>query len=205
MFDRRVNRRNLAIKCMAVMLLATSFISLITMSDSTFAFAMNVRDINQEASISNSCLNPTSDSNTYSNMISNGNCGGTISQEAKSGQASTPTTIQNANPTIEVQRSTTTAQPPLTSTRGSCTSCFDTLNATQKSDFESILQFRSMESFGVQINTIEQFCTHLENIVSNGDNPEIAVSIVQGFLQDIPGVSADTSQNIANCINRAVL
>ena len=54
-------------------------------------------------------------------MISNGNCGGTMSQQGRSGQASTPTTIQNANPNIEVQRATT----PLTSTRGNCTACFD--------------------------------------------------------------------------------
>ena len=37
-------------------------------------------------------------------MISNGNCGGTVSQQGKSGQASTPTTMQTANPTMEVQR-----------------------------------------------------------------------------------------------------
>ena len=64
-------------------------------------------ELNQAASISNSCLNPVSNSNTNDNMISNGNCGGTVSQQGRSGQASTPTTVQNANPTIEVQRSTT--------------------------------------------------------------------------------------------------
>jgi len=68
-------------------------------------------NLNQAASISNSCLNPVSNSNTNNNMISNGNCGGTVSQQGKSGQASTPTTVQNANPSLEVQRSTTTAQP----------------------------------------------------------------------------------------------
>ena len=82
-----------------------------------------------------------------------------MSDQGKSGQASTPITVQNANPTIEVQRANTTTQPPLTWTKGNCVACFDPLNATQKSDFESILQDRSMESFGVQINTIEQLCT----------------------------------------------
>jgi hypothetical protein len=66
-------------------------------------------------------------------MISNGNCGGTVSQQGKSRQASSPITVQNANPIVEVQR-TTTAQPPLTSTGGNCTACFDPLSATQKSE-----------------------------------------------------------------------
>ena len=87
-------------------------------------------DLSQAASVSSSCLNPASDSNTNDNMISNGNCGGTISQQGGSGQTSTPTTVQNANPTIEVQRSTTT-QPSVTGTHTTCTQCFDMLNATQ--------------------------------------------------------------------------
>jgi hypothetical protein len=86
--------------------------------------------LNQAASVRNSCLNPVSDSNTNDNMISNGNCGGTISQQGGSGQASTPTTLQNAHPTIEVQRSTT--RPSVTGTHTTCTQCFDMLNATQK-------------------------------------------------------------------------
>ncbi len=56
-------------------------------------------------------------------MISNSNCGGTVSQQGRLGQASTPTTVQNANPTIEVQRSI----QPLLTTRGNCTACFDPL------------------------------------------------------------------------------
>jgi hypothetical protein len=64
--------------------------------------------LSQAASVGNSCLNPVSDSNTNDNMISNGNCGGTVSQQGGSGQSSIPTTVQNANPTIEVQRSTST-------------------------------------------------------------------------------------------------
>ena len=77
------------------------------------------------ASVSNSCLNPVSNSNTNDNMISNGNCGGTISQQGRSGQTSTPTTVQNANPTIEVQRATGT--PPgggLGSLGDACIACF---------------------------------------------------------------------------------
>ncbi len=89
-------------------------------------------DVSQAPSVSNSCLNPVSDSNTNSNMVSNGNCGGTVSQQGQSGQASSPTTVQNANPTIEVQRSSTT-QPTITGPRPeTCTQCFDMLNATQQ-------------------------------------------------------------------------
>ena len=76
-------------------------------------------DLSQAASITNTCLNPASNSNTNDNMISNGNCGGTISQQGRSGQSSSPTTVQNANPSIEVQRSTTPglgATPPTTGT-----------------------------------------------------------------------------------------
>ena len=55
------------------MLLSTTLISISATSDS--AFARNeryVKDINQAASVSNSCLNPVSNSNTNDNMISNG-------------------------------------------------------------------------------------------------------------------------------------
>jgi hypothetical protein len=75
-------------------------------------------NLSQAASITNSCLNPVFKSNTKDNMISNGNCGGTVSQQGKSGQASTPATVQNANPNIELQRATTTipirSPPPST-------------------------------------------------------------------------------------------
>lgn len=153
--------------------------------------------LSQAASISNSCLNPISNSNTNSNMISNGNCGDTVSQQGKSGQASTPTTVQNANPGIEVQRTTTTAQPPLTSTGGNCTACFDTLNATQKSDFEGELQHSSLETFGVQINTIEELCTFLETT----EGSDSVINVVQSFLMDVTGVSSVTVSNIVRCLD----
>jgi hypothetical protein len=38
------------------------------------AFARNVKDSNQAASVSNTCLNPVSNFNTNDNMISNANC-----------------------------------------------------------------------------------------------------------------------------------
>lgn len=201
-----MNRANL-ILIIPLILLAAIVATPIAVTQDSFARNGNGRhtdDLRQAASISNSCLNPTSDSNTNSNMISNGNCGGTVSQQGKSGQASTPTTVQNANPAIEVQRVITTAQPPLTTTRGNCTACFDPLNATQKSEFERIVQDQSMAAFGAQINTIEQLCTLLENIASNG-SPANALDIVQALLVEDPGLSTDTIQNIRNCLGRALI
>ena len=204
MFNRKVNKCSLAIAgVIIVLLITTSSPSGSIMSDS--AFAKHSRDVGQAASISNSCLNPVSNSNTNDNLISNGNCGGTISQQGRSGQASTPTTVQNANPTIEVQRATTTAQPPLTSTRGNCTACFDPLNATQKSDFESILQDGSINDFGAQINTIEQLCTFLENLGQGQGTVQFAISIVQGYLESVPGASVGTVSNITSCLDRVFL
>jgi len=161
-------------------------------------------DLSQAASISNSCLNPISTSNTNNNMISNGNCGGTISQQGRSGQASNPTTVQNANPTIEVQRSTATAQPPLTPTRGSCTACFVPLTTAQIREFEGILQHRSFVVFGRNLTTVEQLCTLLENIVGQGRDPIEDITRVNELLGSVQGLSSTTIDNITNCLTRAV-
>ena len=84
------------------------------------------------------------------------------------------------------------------------TSRIDPLNATQKSDFDSILQDRSMISLGAQINTIEQLCTFLENIAGVG-TVEDAISIVQGLLGDVPGANLGTVSNITSCLDRVFL
>jgi hypothetical protein len=77
------------------------------------AFARNERygagdTTSQAAAVSNDCLNPILDSKTIDNAVGVGNCGGTVSQQDESSQASAPITHQTANPTIEVQQSTTT-------------------------------------------------------------------------------------------------
>ena len=69
----------------------------------------------QAAAVNNQCLNPIFDSEDIDNAVGVGNCGGTVSQQDESGPASAPITSQTANPTIELQRATTT-QPPLTGT-----------------------------------------------------------------------------------------
>jgi len=192
-----------------MILLAAIVTTPVMITEDAFArYQRHTGYISQAASVRNSCLNPTSDSNTNSNMVSNGNCGGTVSQQGQSGNESTATTVQNANPAIEVQRSTTAAQPPLTSTGGNCTACFANLTAAQKSYFEGLLQSNSMGDFGIQINTIEQLCTFLENIVPNGSpnggDPIPTITTVQSLLNDVPGLSSRTINNIGFCLLRAV-
>jgi hypothetical protein len=200
-----MNRASLALT-VPLILIAAIVTTPITIIEDTFA--KNGRhtgdELGQAASISNSFLNPVSDSNTNDNMISNGNCGGTISQQGKSGQASGPTTVQNANPTIEVQRSTATAQPPLTTTRGNCTACFDPLTPAQIVEFEGILQHRSITVFGRNITTIEQLCTLLENIHGQGRDPIEAIEAAADLLGNVQGVSSTTVSNITTCLLRAV-
>ncbi|HEY7081741.1 MAG TPA: hypothetical protein VH500_18770 [Nitrososphaeraceae archaeon] len=79
---------------------------------------------------------------------------------------------------------------------------------TQKSDFEGILKSNSMGDFGVQINTIEQLCTFLESIVPNGfpdgGDPVPSITIVQQYLNDVPGLTSSTISNIGTCLLRAV-
>jgi hypothetical protein len=200
-----MNRASLAL-IVPLILIAAIVTTPITIIED--AFAKNGRhtgdELSQAASVSNSCLNPVSDSNTNDNMISNGNCGGTISQQGKSGQTSSPTTVQNANPTIEVQRSTATAQPPLTTTRGNCTACFDPLTPAQIAEFEGILQHRSITVFGRNITTIEQLCTLLENIHGQGRDPIEAIEAAADLLGNVQGVSSTTVSNITTCLLRAV-
>jgi hypothetical protein len=115
----KMKSRKLAIVTISVLLLAAA--STVSATPSVITedvFAKSGRygtgdTTSQAASVNNECLNPILDSNTIDNMVDVGNCGGTVSQQDQSGQASAPITLQNANPTIELQRATTT-QPPLT-------------------------------------------------------------------------------------------
>ncbi|MGC1132277.1 MAG: hypothetical protein WA941_05610 [Nitrososphaeraceae archaeon] len=65
------------------------------------AFAERYRN-SQAAATSNSCLNPSFESSTLDIPNTIGNCGNTISQQEESSQASSPITLQSANPTLEV-------------------------------------------------------------------------------------------------------
>ena len=198
-----MNRSNLTL-IVSLILLVTVVTTPITVTEDSFARYQRHTggDLSQAVSVRNSCLNPASNSNTNDNMISNGNCGGTISQQGGSGQTSTPTTVQNANPTIEVQRATTTAQPPLTSTGGNCTACFDPLSATQKSE---LLDSLSRDNIIPQtVTTIAQLCEFLRGLsfmdLSN------AILIIQTELISLPSnpVNSTTSLSIERCLIQAL-
>jgi hypothetical protein len=158
-------------------------------------------DTTSQAAVDNSCLNPILDSNTIDNVVGVGNCGSTISQQDESGSASTPITHQTANPTIELQRATTT-QPPLTGppTTQGCEGCFDVLTATQQSAFETEIpgEFPG-------ISTIEQLCARLVNLIISGENPAEALQNIDeilGRLQETGQISSTTHSAINACLSR---
>src|SRR5688500_9491478 len=105
------NERSLAITSTTVALVLLAAITVILTALTEDVFARNERhtgdSTSQEAAVSNDCVNPILDSNTIDNLVSVANCGGTVSQQLESGQASSPITHQTADPTIEVQRATT--------------------------------------------------------------------------------------------------
>ena len=103
-----MHRANLIIITIPVLLLAATVVISSTVSEDAFARERYSGDsTSQAAAVSNDCLNPILDSNTIDNVVGVGNCGGTVSQQDVSGQASAPITHQTANPTIELQRATT--------------------------------------------------------------------------------------------------
>ena len=150
----------------------------------------------QAASVSNDCLNPIFDSNEdIDNAVGVGNCGGTVSQQDESGQASAPITHQTANPTLELQRATT-SQPPLTVE--TCEDCFDSLIAAQVLEFESSLP----ENFGSSVTTIEQ----LRDFIAAQPEESIPAlidsvgDILEGLPQTISPPSLQTILAIENCL-----
>jgi hypothetical protein len=141
-----MHRANLTIITIPVLLLAATVAISVMVSEDAFA-----RDsTSQAAAVDNTCLNPIFDSNDHiDNAIGVGNCGGTISQQDESGQASAPITSQTANPTLELQRLTTTSQPAPTT----CEECFDLLNDAQQSTFEEEIPTRFQTIFPGQYSS----------------------------------------------------
>jgi hypothetical protein len=177
------------------LLLATVAVISVTLTDDVFA--RNDRHgsygdaAGQAAAVSNSCLNPAFDSNTIDNVIGVGNCAGTGSQQEESGQASSPITHQTANPTIEVQRTTTT-QPPLTGTPPTtqrCELCFVNLTPTQRSAFEAEAE-----------TTIEQLCAFLVNLIVSGQDPTEALESIDEILDRLEE-TGQIDSNIHSAIN----
>ena len=99
-----MHRANLTIiTTIPVLLLAATVAISVMVSEDAFARERYSGDsTSQAAAVSNDCLNPILDSNTIDNVVGVGNCGGTVSQQDESGQASAPITSQTANPTIEL-------------------------------------------------------------------------------------------------------
>jgi hypothetical protein len=102
-----------------VMVLAATVLISFVITEDAFARERYTGDsTSQAAAVNNECLNPIVDSNTIDNAVGVGNCGGTVSQQDESGSATAPITHQTANPTIELQRATTTQPPPTTQPPG---------------------------------------------------------------------------------------
>jgi hypothetical protein len=83
-----------------VLLLAATVAISVTVSEDAFARSGKYTDDTSQAAVSNNCLNPILDSNSIENVVGVGNCGGTVSQQDESGQASALITSQSANPTV---------------------------------------------------------------------------------------------------------
>jgi hypothetical protein len=180
-----------------VLLLAARVAISVTVSED--AFAKDGRysgDTSQAAAVSNECLNPILDSNSIDNIVDVGNCAGTVSQQDESGSAAAPITHQSANPTIELQRSTTT-QPGLGASM-TCEDCFDSLTAAQVSEFESDLP----EIFGSSVTTIEELCDFLEENVLNPNSPGV-IEVLEA-LEDLPA-NLSPSQQTLNAIEACLL
>jgi len=138
------------------------------------------------------------ESNTIDNVIGVGNCAGTVSQQEESGQASTPITHQTANPTIEVQRATTT-QPPLTGE--TCAECFVPLSSEQVTEFES----RLPEIFDPTVTTIEQLCALLEAV--QDEDPAANLSNIGDISEALTSMQVDQDiiSEITSCLNKIFL
>jgi hypothetical protein len=204
-----MHRANLTLIVPLVLLAATVAIS-VTVSEDAFARERYSGDsTSQAAAVSNDCLNPILDSNTIDNLVGVGNCGGTISQQDESGQASAPITSQSANPTIELQRATSTTQPPLTGTPptvGACVGCFDMLSDTAQSEFEEAIPTRFQMLFP-GITTIEQLCAALNSAFLK-DEVEVvnsALDVLDSILNDFAEdgtINQATHSSIISCLTR---
>ena len=158
----------------------------------------------QAAAVSNDCLNPILDSNTIDNAVGVGNCGGTVSQQDESGQASTPITSQTANPAIELQRSTTTTPPPGLGASMTCEECFDILSATQETAIEQVLAGENNPLVESPIwganppTTIEELCQIWATFNSQQRGSADSDIIV---LLGNAGATSATSVEVVRCLN----
>ena len=158
----------------------------------------------KQTALSNDCLNPILDSNTIDNVVGVGNCGGTVSQQDESGQAGTTTTSQTTNPTIELQRATTTPSTSLEEVEF-CEECFTNfLTLIEQVEFEGVL--RSVNPiFGHSPNSIEDACRILHEIANENPNALRSNLVVVGKLLKATsevgdGIEESTIQEILDCL-----
>jgi hypothetical protein len=202
-----MHRANLTIITIPILLLAATVAISSTISED--AFARDGRysgdSTNQAAAVSNDCLNPILDSNEdIDNLVGVGNCGGTVSQQDDSGQASAPITLQTANPDIELQRATTTTPPPSLGASMTCEECFDILSATQETAVEQVLAGPNNPLLQDDIwgpnfpTTIEELCQIW--VTFNSQQRGFADADITQLLGD-GGVTQPTLDEVLRCLN----
>jgi hypothetical protein len=192
-----MHRAGLVIIAIPLLLLAAATVA-ISSTVSEDAFAKDGRysgDTSQAASVSNECLNPILDSNTIDNLVDVGNCAGTVSQQDESGSASAPITSQTADPTIELQRATTT-QPPSLGGVDECDACFlgpSGEGLLTPDEQEEVLDnvnehFPTIDTSMGFLSAINQLCALLdisglelleEVLISTGASPNIIQAIIE--------------------------
>jgi hypothetical protein len=183
-------------------LLAVATVAIsVTISEDAFARERYSGDsTSQAAAVSNDCLNPIFDSNTIDNLVGVGNCGGTVSQQDESGQASAPITSQTANPTIELQRATTTTPPPGLGASMTCEECFDILSATQETAVEQLLAGDNNPLSPIwgpnPPTTIEELCQIWATF-----NSQQRGSADSDILELLDGVAVATQVEVVRCLN----
>ena len=200
-----MHRANLTIiiTTIPVLLLAATVAISVIVSEDAFARERYSGDsTSQAAAVSNDCLNPILDSNTIDNAVGVGNCGGTVSQQDESGQASAPITSQTANPAIELQRSTTTTPPPGLGASMTCEECFDILSATQETAVEQLLAggdnpLEDSLIWGANPpTTIEELCQIWATF-----NSQQRGSADSDILELLDGVAEATQVEVVRCLN----
>jgi hypothetical protein len=200
-----IERANLTIMVAIPLILLAATVA-ISSTVSEDAFASDGRysgdSTSQAASVNNECLNPIIDSNTIDNVVGVGSCGGTVSQQDESGQASAPITSQTANPIIEVQWATTTTPPPGLGASMTCEECFDILSATQETAVEQVLAGNNnplSDIWGPNTpTTIEELCQIWATF--NSDQRGSADSDIIELLVD-GGVTQPTLDEVLRCLN----
>jgi hypothetical protein len=122
-----------------------------------------------------------------------GNCGNTVSQQEEAGQASSPITHQNANPTIGVQAPSPPEPEPQT-----CEECFTAfLTADEIISFEEALS----DLTGGTVTSVAEACLVLE--LAPPESQQEGLLQIAGLLQQI-GIDSSIIAEIIDCLERVL-